>query len=171
MELLLPESRWPEANCVSCFQNNPCLYVHFPHTHSPPPKKNLAGTKQKQAHVKNRSLTHILQPTAIQISVLPFCSVKGTIFSSCLTWLFEYFQKHLQCCVMETLPLNGNCLNPVVTSSSPSSFGISLSLVFHGFIFPCAPLLPSGYSPGCHLSAHLLALSGTYNCMAHIACY
>lgn len=158
MELLLPQSRWPEANYANCFQNNPCLYVHSPHTHFKK-KKNLAGTKQKQAHVKNRSLTHALQPTVIQISLLPFRSVKCTIFSSCLAWLFEYFQKHLHCCVMETLRLSGNCLNPVVTSSSPASFGISLSLSLHGFIFPCAPHLHCGYSLGCHLNAHPLALS------------
>lgn len=96
MELLLPQSRWPEANCASCFQNSPCLYIHSPHTNSK--KKNPTGTKQKQAHAKNRSLTHVPRPTVIQISVISFCSIKWTIFSSCLTWLFEHFLKHLLLC-------------------------------------------------------------------------
>lgn len=57
MELLLPQSRWPEANCASCFQNNPCLYIHSLPTHTlNNNNKNPAGTKQKQAHAKKSDL-------------------------------------------------------------------------------------------------------------------
>lgn len=112
-------------------------------------QKESTGIKLKQAHIKNRSLTHAPQPTVIQISVLPFCSIKWTIFSSCLTWLFEYFLKRLHCCVMETLQLYGNCLIPVlVISCSPGSLGLSLSLSLHRFIFPCAPHLHYRCYPG-----------------------
>lgn len=56
MELLLPQSRWPEANCASCFQNNTCLYINSPHTlqkkKEKKKKKKPTGTKQKQAMKK-----------------------------------------------------------------------------------------------------------------------
>lgn len=155
MELLLSQSRWPEANCASCFQNNP-LYVHSPHTYS---KKNPQELNRNRHMWKNRSLTHAPQPTVNQISILPLDSLKCTIFSSCLTWLFENFLKHLHCCVMETLQLYGNCLIPVlVIFCSPGSLGLSLSLSLHRFIFPCAPDLHFRCCPGMPPNAHLLSL-------------
>lgn len=96
----------------------------------------------------------------------------GHFFSSCLTWLFEYFLKHLHCCVMETLQLSGNCLIPVlVTSCSPGSLVSFLLLclcLLPGCIFPVTLRNPDSYygvSWDAHLSGPVFSLYGTYNHM------
>lgn len=55
---------------ASCFQNNPCLYIHSPHTHS---KKIRQELNRNRPMGENRSLTHAPpQPTVGQTSCPPF---------------------------------------------------------------------------------------------------
>jgi hypothetical protein len=140
MELLLPQSRWPEANCASCFQNNPCLHTYSPHTLQ---KIQLQKPKQKQAHGKKKSpgLWHVTcaaQPGHPDFFPSLFCSVRWAFLSFALFDLLN----GLWSIYMAVLTASWTLLHPILmTPCSPGPCAISLAS--QGFIFTRPPLLHS----------------------------
>ena len=128
-----------------------------PHTLS---KKKIQQELNRNRQCKKQASDACASPTAIQTSVLPFCSMKWTGFCSCL--IFEYFLRHLYCCAMETLQLHENCLFLVTrTSRSPGSLGMSLAslaLPPSWLTFPCPARLPWAVPWGAHLHALIVSL-------------